>query len=221
MKILWKFIIDSFVWVFCKAWPIWFLFAFIVPPFFIVYMSLENSDRYLNYYGLILELLGSGTVVLGLMGRWKLFGLPDFFKELWNQRPRWNQKPHHATHAGTGGAVFGGSSESSGWHPPQPDSSIEVRLTLLEENVKRFYDRFNNMDKKLKQEERRVNDALNLERQTREKSNKEFKTTLHELGAGGLKIEVFGIYWLFLGMIFSTIPQETACTVKRLIQLVI
>lgn len=103
---------------------------------------------------------------------------------------------------------MGGSSQGFGWHAIPTDADIEQRVKVLEKNVESLKIKLFADTQSFNEKVSKLNTELQLDRQSRKNENETINTTLNKLGAGGLHIESVGVYFLFLGVIFSTIPHE-------------
>lgn len=104
--------------------------------------------------------------------------------------------------------MLGGSSQGFGWYGVPTDADIDEHFKVLEKNIEslkvKLFEDSQRFDKNIN----KLITELQLDRQSRKKENEAINTTLHKFGAEGLHIESVGVYFLSLGVIFSTIPHE-------------
>lgn len=189
----------------------WFPIVLVLLVIFIGSRLPGKEDDHVRYCGLILQLLGILVVVYSLGNRRRLFKRPSFIDELrrWlSRRPRLGAKPHTFSYVGTGGVRIGGSAKVFFWRGVPPGASLEDRLTTLEANVENLKTEQAETAKELQAAMEKLTEAINSERQMQESIVKELREQFNELGAGGLHIEIAGVFWLILGVVLSTIPSE-------------
>jgi len=178
----------------------------------------DTADDLVRYWGLVLEILGIVTVGYGLWGRQRLFNRPGYFGDLldWlGQCPRWGIKPVNAV-VEAGLLSLSASLKGLVWEGVSPEASIETRLAALQVNFEILRTEQAEIAKKLQEETTKWMEALNSEHQMRELAIIDIRKQLEALGAGTLHIEWVGIFWLILGVVFTTIPTEIAGVLKWL-----
>jgi len=210
-----------FIWLLLEPKKFWItLLPFLVGFIFLLalpagifnglyfYDTLETRFR---LTGLILELLGICAVVYGLNDTLKLFLgkhllhiIPEWFKRL----PKFRNNHRLGVNPVNGALGLRGALLTT--KIPAPTSTIENRVSFLEEQIKQvrsqaFKDRiyFENKYKTLV-------DALNTERSEREDGDKQAQQDLKEFAVGDAFIELMGVIWLFFGAIFATASTELA-----------
>ena len=162
--------------------------------------------------GLSLELLGIVTVVYGLNAALKLFDV----ERLWEIIPKWFKRcPNfrgdsriivgsiNVTLEAATGSAFGTSTLT-------PNSSIENRVTFLEEQLKQVHLQLYKNRIDFENKFQKSSDALNTERCEREAGDKQAQQALKEFAVGDVYIELMGIIWLIFGAIFATASTELA-----------
>ena len=94
-----------------------------------------------------------------------------------------------------------------------------MNVAVLEKNLEILKGNQREAVNRLKEEIKNRNEALNSERQMREQALRDIRTLLETFGAGGLNLERIGIVWLFLGVIFASIPSEVAMGLRWLFKI--
>ena len=166
--------------------------------------------------GLILQLLGIGTVAWGIRETRMLFGRPDIIKlaVAWLRRfPVYGgrnisgsfnfQLPPLQMH------MRGHSSVNAG-----PDASIEQRIDALETNLQYVQERITQTQNEADEKFRIQSDALTTEKQLRESAIRDINAKLEATETGGLHISAMGVVWLFFGVALSTVAPELALWFK-------
>jgi hypothetical protein len=213
----WFFIEPKYVWFallpFFVAFLFWLLFPIGLFNGSILKVSLETRFR---LSGLFLELSGIVAVVCGITKNLKSFDdktLLQFYLILftqWAKRyPKFIEEPHVSEcsiSVALGNATLSGHAFSS----IAPSSSIENRITFMEEQVKQLYLQIHQDKTYFENNYKKLSDALNAERSEREAGDNHFHHELKELATGDVHIELMGIIWLIFGTSFATASTELA-----------
>lgn len=170
------------------------------------------DESMIRITGMILQLLGIGTVAWDINSTRKEFGHPGVLK-VWHQRLR--RFPLFGKQAVTGtcdatlpaltGSVRGRKSVSAG-----PEATNEERIQALEDNLRIVHDRVSQTQNEIDQGLRKYSEELTLEKQVRIQEDKKIHAKLEATETGGLHILGMGALWLFQGVIMSTVPAELA-----------
>lgn len=169
----------------------------------------------LRWAGMLIELLGIGTVVIGLDAKRRLFKLPSFLEHAlsWVQRrPKWKPMPIDlAAKVTVGSLTLSGSLGTAILRRGTPDgASLEDRITALEQNLETVQKTQSEIEKRLDHEKTERQQALTTERRERETADGNLRKILEDLGSGGLYLEAMGIAWVMAGVIFATISNDIA-----------
>ena len=185
-----------------------------VPVFFGLRYGADEAT--IRITGMVLQLLGIGTVAWGIHTTRKEFGHPSIFT-LWHQRL--SRFPFFCNRVVTitsdiklpamTGTGRGHASVSGG-----PEATIEARVQALEENLQIVHDRVSKTQNEMDQGFRKYSEALKQEEQVREKEDQNIRAKLEATETGGLHISAMGALWLFVGVIMSTVPVELAKWLK-------
>ena len=208
LKNLKRFLHANIIWL-CKlksSWGYVLPFAFL---FFILFLPWDLASL-VRYSGLALELLGIVTVAIGLKGKRELFKKPSFIEHIknwWNQRPKWKSVAHTISLSSAAFSLSGGSAKISIWHGPQ-DATVESRLESVEKNLLFIRDELKDIERDANTKHSKVVKEIESERHTRESSMQEIRTRLEDLAARDISFEALGVYWLFCGLVFSSLPSE-------------
>jgi hypothetical protein len=161
--------------------------------------------------GLILELLGIFSVVLGLNKTLKLHlgkNLQQIVLEWFKRFPKFLENQHgielssHMTAQDNCSAfiTFG----------PNQNSAIEDRVTRLEEQFNQVSFQAHKDRILFENEFKKLSDALNAERNERESGDNQVKQDIKESAVEDVHIELMGVIWLFTGAISATASTELA-----------
>lgn len=198
-----------------EAWRVWGpVLVIIIVLIIISRLPLNQAEFWLRFCGFGFEVLGIGTVVLGLRDKQRLFNRPSLFEDIrrwFARRPRWGAKKYAPLVADAGiYAISDMSAKLSVWRGTSTEAPIEARLAALEANLITLREEQAGAAKEFWEATRKSNEAVDVERQAWESAVTALRVQLEGLGAGGLHIEMLGIVWLFLGVVLTTFPGEIA-----------
>lgn len=198
-------------WLFVQGAKGWIALVPALAPIvlFLAIPSLRGTGGVdlLRYAGMVLQLMGIGTVAYGLRQIRRQFQCPSLFASVieWlNIRPK--LLPRSAIHGA--GAAFTASStlEAHGRVKAGPNSSIEHRVEVLEQELDDLHRQVSGMSTTI----RGCQAALQDERTSRENTDIQLGKRLEESMVGGLHLEFTGVLWLFVGVILGTVPDHIA-----------
>jgi hypothetical protein len=194
---------------------VWITVGAIVVIFGVAMLLPICRETALRWSGMLIELFGIGTVVIGLDAKCRLFKLPSFLENALNwvqRRPRWKPMPTSFEVKPTAGSLTlsGGLSKVPLWRGTPDGASTEDRVKALEDNLQTMRKEQSEIEKMLDQERTERQQALTTERQEREAADGKLKQILEGLGSGGLDIEAMGIAWVIVGVILATASNEIA-----------
>ena len=197
-------------------WRLFYLGFLVVaaPATFIVFVS--AGEAAIRYTGMVLQLLGIGTVAWGIHTTRIEFGHPSVFAA-W--RKRLNRFPPFGGRVVTGSIQItlpAGTVSARGYSSvvAGANATIDERVQALEENLKLVNDRVSQTQNEMDQEFRRQCDALKQEQQVRSDEDQHIHAKMESIETGGLHISAMGALWLFIGVIMSSIPSELAGWLK-------
>lgn len=189
-------------------------FVVVAPACFIVFVCAD--EVVIRIAGMVLQLLGIGTVAWGIHITRKEFGHPSVFT-VW--RKRLNRFPAFGNRGATGssnitlppmtGSGRGYSSVSAGTNP-----TIDARIQALEENLKLVNARVSQTHNEMDQGFRKQSDAFKQEQQIRSDEDRDIRAKMESTNTGGLHISAMGALWLAVGVVMSSIPSELAVWFK-------
>lgn len=168
------------------------------------------QDTALRWSGMLTELLGISTVVIGLDAKRRLFKLPSFLEDAlsWVQRrPKWKPTPIVIEVKTADSIELSSSLRASLWRGTPEGAALEDRITALEQNLQTVRKEQSEIEKRLDHD---LQQALTIEKQERETADGNLKRTLEDLGAGGIHLEAMGIIWVMAGVVLATISNDIA-----------
>lgn len=173
----------------------------------------NTPEHIIRLTGLVLQVLGIGTVIWGISETRALFGHPSFASKakLWLKRfPLLRRNIIHAT---TGVALASATCKArahSTHGPTGPNPTIEARIESLERNIVLIHERISGTQKEMDEEFRKSTEALKNEEHARKAEDNQLHEKLEATGTGGMHISAIGASWLFVGVVLSTAAIEIA-----------
>jgi len=207
VKRLWLWLIEA-----RYAWLALGVIAFAL----IVYLRPQTPEPVIRLTGLVLQLLGIGTVIWGISKTRALFGHPSFSVKVksWFERfPLRRKSPVQATVA----AILSDATLNARGYVmqgPGPNSTVETRLNALEENISSIHERISSIERVMGEEFRKKAEAIRNEEQARKTEDNAIRAKLEATGTGGVHISAIGALWLFVGVILSSASVEIAELLK-------
>lgn len=197
-------------------WMFFFLGLFPVAAAIGLIVFARADESVIRIAGMVLQLMGVGTVAWGIHITRKQFGHPSIFT-VW--RKRLARFPAFGNLGGTGSGNItlpamtssgrGHCSASAGTNP-----TIYARIQALEANLKLVNDRVTDTQSEMDQWVRKQTDALMQEQQIRSDEDQCIREKMESTNTGGLHISAMGTLWLVIGVIMSSIPSELSVWLK-------
>jgi outer membrane murein-binding lipoprotein Lpp len=196
----------------CEARLFWLAAGVVIAA--MLYVARKGfTEPEIRITGLVLQILGIGTVAWGIRETRMLFGRPDIFRlsRDWMRRfPVYGGRVvtgsvNITVPGATARAHSGGVSVSVG-----PNVTVQARVEALEKKVHYLNERIDQTQAKMDQKARAQRQALEQEQQTRTREDHELRAMLEVTETGGLHISLMGALWLFVGITMSTAAPELA-----------
>jgi hypothetical protein len=214
LTVRWRSLVTTLI----GAWPVWLAIG-TVPAVCLIgkimrrYLLIGPPYSAILYAGTILELLGLVLVAIGLSDLRRLFGRPSATTLVigWFGQFVAAFRPPRAVE-GRASATGTSSIRAAGRtiHGAGPGAPIEDRVQALELNVSALRDELDRGVQQLRGDLDVVNEALQRENQERRTGEAEVKRKLEEMAVGDLHLEAVGLFWVFLGVLGTSIPEEIA-----------
>ena len=193
----------------------WLAGAVICAALFISFRP-HTTESVIRLTGLILQLLGIGTVIWGISETRALFGHASLASKARAWLGRFPLLRRNIVVA-AGGVAFSatlGKARAHVTHGPGASPTIETRLEALEKNVTSIHERISQTQKEMDEELGKTADALKREEQSRQAEDRAIREKLEATGTGGVHISAIGALWLFVGVTLSTAATELAQLLK-------
>jgi hypothetical protein len=172
----------------------------------------HTTEPIIRLTGLVLQLLGIGTVIWGISETRALFGHPSFSTKVksWLTRFPLLKKNIVLAAAACSMAAATGKMRGYGTQGPGLNPTLETRVEALEKNVTLIHERITGTEREMDDGFRKATEALKNEEQARQTEDTSIREKLEATGTGGVHISAIGASWLFVGVILSTAGVEFA-----------
>jgi len=97
------------------------------------------------------------------------------------------------------------------------NATIEQRLDAVEATVKQIRTDLNEKTQALTTSVDAVKQGVQREAEDRAEAIRDVLRQLREVSAGGLRLQGIGLGWLFVGVLFTSLPNELAAFLKTLL----
>ncbi len=176
----------------------------------VVSLRPHTLEPVIRWTGLVLQLLGIGTVAWGISETRTLFGHPSFASKAmgWLSKfPLWNR---NITLSASGSSFSTSSASARGYvtSGPGPNPTIETRIDALEKNIGHINERISGTEKEMDEQFRKSKQSLKDEQIARQSEDSSILQKLEATGTGGVHISAIGAAWLFVGVFLSTAGLE-------------
>ena len=179
---------------------------------FLLMFVLDLPELGVRLMGLVLQLLGLCTVLIGISQTRSRFGLPSMRASAlaWVKRfPRVRLKPVEGKLV----AILANVEVTSHVNARlslSADSPLEHRVSAVESNLAALEHAVDGLRDQLDQTDRQRGEALALETQTRQEAVRRLSDELALAETGGLSLSLVGLVWLSAGLIITTLSPEIA-----------
>jgi hypothetical protein len=170
------------------------------------------TEQEVRITGMLLQILGIGTVAWGIRETRALFGRPTLMAQFRAWLHRFPAYGGRVVSASTNITVPGASLHARGYVTTvaRSNASVEERIDTLEKKVKLIHERIDQTQIEVDQMFRSHTDLLRQEEHTRAREDQSIREKLEVSEMGGLKISAMGALWLFVGVTLSTAAPEIA-----------
>ena len=182
--------------------------AIIVLSLWIPLLTVGTIDA-IRYSGLLMQLLGLGTVAFGIRDTRRKFGkmsLLELISHWFCSYPRLRPKVHRGLGTLTSHDRLPG--KGINWQSAEKNPTLESRLTAVEANLRNLHDKFIRSDSENQKTLHKLEKNLQEESNERREQDQELHYKIDFVSTDGLHLAMVGVVWLSIGVILSSIPQE-------------
>jgi hypothetical protein len=170
----------------------------------------HTTEVVIRLTGLVLQLLGIGTVIWGISETRAIFGHPSLASKAksWLSRFPLLRRNIALTASCVSSSSSFGKARGFQIYGSGENPTIETRVDALERNVSSINDRISQTQREMDEEFQKIVDALKREEQSRQTEDGAIRQKLEATGTGGVHISAIGASWLFVGVVLSTAAIE-------------
>jgi hypothetical protein len=213
-RILWWFVYElKELWFTLLPFVIGIIFCWLIPAgIFNGPILCDTLETRIRLTGLFLEVLGICTVVYGINQNLKLFVADNLWKRIQKRFERFPKlvENHRVIEGLLSCATASDSASAFITCGPGPNSSLEYRITRLEEQFNQVSLQVHEYKIYTEKEFKKLSEALDAERRKREAMDNQIRYELKESAVGDFSTELMGIVWLIFGAISATAATELA-----------
>jgi hypothetical protein len=202
------------------AWPLWLAIGGIALSVSTGRMFSKELSETVRYAGTALQVLGLATVAYGLSQTRQLFGRPSLRSNICG----WFRKlaeafvaPKPVSLQVSNGVIASVGLDAQLVRVAGEEASLEHRVSVLEKNLNQLRDELNANKKEFQQKIKTIRERIDSETQERRTEDEQTAKRIEELAVGGIHLEIVGLWWLFFGIVGTSIPDEIAAVLRLLI----
>lgn len=168
-----------------------------------------SSELVIRWTGLVLQLLGIGTVIWGISETRAFFGHPSLASKVkgWVRRNPLLKRNIVVSASCDAYIVVGGKARAHTTRAPL-GPTLPDRVDALERNIELIHERISDTQKELDAETAKSAEALKAEEASRQTADQELAHKLESTATGGVHISAIGASWIFVGQVLgSTAPE--------------
>ena len=176
-----------------------------------------TTEPVIRLTGLVLQILGIGTVAWGISETRALYGHKPMFAIArgWLERFPLRRRNIVLGAAGIASASALGRARGHVTHGAPPNPTVNDRLDALEKIIGALHDRIGATQKEMDEEVSKLKTAVSDEARKREQEDQGNRKLVEMTATGGVHISAIGAVWLFVGVILSTAGVEIAATLAK------
>ena len=184
--------------------------ASVVAALALIVAAIGGTEPAIRLTGLVLQLLGIGTVIWGIVETRALFGHPAIFAKTkhWLGRFPLLKQSRVVSAQGVAVGTATGRARAMVTHGPIAKPTVEARLDALEKNVIAIHHRITETQREFDADLGSIERKLAEEAMKRESEDTNIRGTLEATGTEGVHISAIGAAWLFVGVVLSTAAME-------------
>ena len=188
-------------------------FYFAMIPVLLAAVSiyfLNASEPSIRISGLLLQIIGIGSVIWGISKTRSHFGHPSSINIFlaWLRRfPLIRRNAYIEPEGINLGASLVGVKLTSVF-TPNPDAALDERLKVIEKGIETLQNRIGDTEHQIDQYQSTTDGKILVEERTRKNEDKKIMSSIESFSTGGLYISAIGALWLFVGVVLSTASPE-------------
>ncbi len=204
-----------------NAWPAWLALGGVALAVIVGLSVSPCRPVALRWGGMLLQMMGLGTVAFGLYDIRRQFGRPPlresllaYFRQLLSAFMP--PKPITATFSATAAdTVVAGEGVAD--RLVSSGAPLEERISALKADLDRLRGELDTKTRMLRERIDGVRESLNRETEERQVADGSMARKIEDVAVGGLKLEGVGLFWLWLGVLGTSIPDYLAAWVSLVV----
>lgn len=176
-----------------------------------------TTEPVIRLTGLVLQILGIGTVAWGISETRALYGHKPLFAVArgWVERFPLRNRNIVFSAAGSASLVLTGRARAHLTHGTPPNPTVNDRLDALEKNIEALHERIGATQKEIDDEISKLKISVSDEARQREQEDQGNLKLVEMTATGGVHISAIGAVWLFVGVVLSTAAVEIASALAK------
>ena len=217
MRIRW----NALVAVAGDARPLWIFLAGVILACVVGWLCSSDMSAAVRYAGTVLQMLGLLAVAHGLRETRKLFGAPTMMRRVWGWFGRLRRvfrrpEPIILQASAAGFSLATGRARLR--RGVGAGATVEQRVEVLEANLQSHEQEFDQTTNDLSSKSGQLEKNLSRERDERKAADDKTWRQIEEVAIGGLHLELVGLWWLALAVLGTSIPDELASLLCRVVR---
>ena len=186
-----------------------FLLATVIVVF--IWTAAGSSDFRVRTWGMVLQLIGVGTVWFDLSAMARSFGREGVIRATW----KWFKagifgQDGIATMTGVAAASSSGKARAKARWPIDPNASDEFRLAAVEKNLSKIDEDLDAAFAEIDKVEGELKARIREECERRGAAISAIRREFEEVAVGNSSVLLFGVVWLAAGVLLATWAPEIA-----------
>lgn len=207
--------------VLSDARPVWVMLGGLIAASTLGSLTSASWSDAARYAGTILQVLGLGTVALGIGHMRKLFDRVPVRTRVWVWFGNlWKAITFRPTTVNIDGIV--------GFAMPMllgqlsvdikngPALTVEERIEILEANLALLSKDLDDRFAALKQDLALIDSSVRSESSVRQTADRATEEKIEAVAIGGIQLEIVGLGWLVAGVVAASVPGELAALIAQL-----
>lgn len=165
----------------------------------------QNASTAIAIAGVVLQWAGLAVVAVGIAKIRRHFDRPSLFRRFWEAL----QRPRDVTVQLSGVIAVSASGTLTAVHT-RANPTTQERVTALEAALSQLRSDLNAQMQTINTSVEAVKQDVQREAATRASAITAVRSQFADVAAGGLRLEIIGLWWLVVAALLSSVPNELA-----------
>ena len=199
-----------------EMWHVWLALA-VTGIALAVSLRPPVQEPTVRLTGLVLQVLGIGTVAWGISETRRLYGHKPLFTVAanWVKRFPLFNRTYVGRVANAESATAADSVRGYMTHGTPQGASVEEQLEAVRKNIHALHSRIDAAQSESGRQVSLVRESVERETAERVRSDAETRSLLESTATGGVHISAIGALWLFVGVVLSTAGLEITAMLTK------